>query len=129
VGGFDWAYDLGPILYEPVEAEGIGYTTHPYANKRPKPWEPRWDENFGFAADRYPVMATEFGFWLEKGKTVGPEDYGNVIVKYLEKRGISWVGWVFDPEWTPRMLMSWDTYELTGCGEFFRQALQGTQVK
>jgi hypothetical protein len=27
------------------------------------PWEPKWDEDFGFAAEHYPVVATEFGFW------------------------------------------------------------------
>jgi hypothetical protein len=30
---------------------------------------------------------------------------------------------VFDPEWGPRMLNSWDTYELTKSGEFFKKAL------
>ena len=38
------------------------------------------------------------------------------------------MGWVFDPEWGPNMLTSWDTYELTGGGEFFKQALQGNIV-
>jgi hypothetical protein len=125
VAGFDWAYDLGPIRYDPIDAGGIGYVTHPYASKRPQPWIPRWEENFGFAADRYPVVATEFGFGLEKGKTVGPDDYGNVIVKYLEGRGISWIAWVFDPDWHPMMIESFDTYNLTPCGEFFKRALHG----
>jgi endoglucanase len=125
VAGFDWAYDLGPVRYEPIEAEGIGYVTHPYAHKRSQPWEPKWDENFGFAADRYPVVATEFGLGVEKGKTVGPEDYGSVIIRYLERRKISWIGWVFDADWHPALLQSWDTYELTGAGEFFKQALHG----
>ena len=34
VAGFDWAYDLTPLRLNPIAAEGIGYTTHPYANKR-----------------------------------------------------------------------------------------------
>ena len=38
---------------------------------------------------------------------------------------VAWLGWVFDPEWGPSMLQSWDTYELTGGGEFFKQALHG----
>ena len=61
VAGFDWAYDLTPLRLNPIAAEGIGYTTHPYANKRPQPWEPKWEEDFGFAAAKYPVIATEFG--------------------------------------------------------------------
>src|SRR5271169_5610112 len=61
VAGFDWAYDLTPLRLGPLAAEGIGYSVHPYANKRPQPWEGRWEEDFGFAAAKYPVVATEFG--------------------------------------------------------------------
>src|SRR3990172_4285385 len=125
VAGFDWAYDLTPLHIDPVEAEGIGYVTHPYQNKRPKPWEPKWEENFGFAAAHYPVMATEFGFSIPKGTTLKEDDYGNVIISYLEGKGISWIAWVFDAEWYPKMLESWDGYELTGSGEFFKQAMHG----
>lgn len=125
VAGLDWAYDLSPVHDDPIEAAGIGYVTHPYSNKRRPPWTPKWEENFGFAADRYPVIATEFGFMLRKGQEVKEEDYPKAIVTYLEGRGIGWVGWVFDPEWFPRMLESWDTYELTGCGESFKQAMHG----
>jgi hypothetical protein len=47
--------------------------------------------------------------------------------KFVDPNGkaISWPGWVFDPEWGPNLLQSWDTYELTGGGEFFQQALYG----
>lgn len=60
VAGFDWAYDLTPLRLEPINAEGIGYTTHPYANKSPQPWATTWEQNFGFAAKTWPVFATEF---------------------------------------------------------------------
>jgi endoglucanase len=122
VAGFDWAYDLTPLRMSPIAAEGIGYTTHPYSHKRSKPWEPKWEEDFGFAAGRYPVLATEFGLMGRQDREGG---YGPSIIKYLEGRGIGWVGWVFDPEWGPPLLRSWDTYALTEAGEFFRDALQG----
>jgi aryl-phospho-beta-D-glucosidase BglC (GH1 family) len=125
VAGFDWAYDLTPIINEPINAEGIGYVSHPYDNKRKQPWEPKWEENFGFAADRYPVVVTEFGFGLRPGQTIDADHYGNRIISYLEGRGISWICWVYDPEWGPSLLKSWDTYELTGSGEFFKKALKG----
>ncbi|MGD2093709.1 MAG: cellulase family glycosylhydrolase [Phycisphaerales bacterium] len=125
VAGLDWAYDLTPLHIDPVQAEGIGYVTHPYEHKRQKPWEPKWEENFGFAASQYPIIATEFGFRLRKGQEVKDEDYPKAIIKYLEGKGIGWIGWVYDPEWYPRMLESWDTYELTGGGEFFKKALHG----
>ena len=125
VAGFDWAYDLTPIINEPINAEGIGYVTHPYENKRSQPWEPKWEENFGFAADKYPVVATEFGFELRAGQNIDPNHYGNKIIGYLEGKGISWICWDYDPEWGPCLLKSWDTYELSGSGEFFKKAFHG----
>lgn len=125
VAGFDWAYDLTPLKLDPVDAAGIGYVTHPYPNKRRPPWPPKWDEDFGFAAAAYPVVATEMGFGLRPGETIDGDHYGPVIVKYLEERGISWLGWVFDAEWHPNMIRSWDDYSLTGSGEFFKKALHG----
>jgi endoglucanase len=123
VAGFDWAYDLDYLHYEPVRAEGIGYVTHPYPNKRGQPWEPRWEENFAFAAEKYPVIATEIGFQLKPGEVVDDNHYGNRITRFLEQHGISWMAWVFDPEWTPCLLESFDGYKLTGAGEFFKQAM------
>jgi uncharacterized membrane protein len=69
------------------------------------------------------VIATEFGFGLRANETVDDDHYGNVIIKYLEGRGISWCAWVYDPEWGPPMLESWESYKLTGNGEFFKQAM------
>ena len=111
VAGLDWAYDLSPLHDDPLDVDGIGYVTHPYSNKRSKPWEPKWEENFGFAASQYPVFATEFGFGLRPDEKVGEDHYGNVIINYLESKGISWCAWVFDPEWYPKMLDSWEPYK------------------
>ena len=121
VAGLDWAYDLSPLHDDPINAQGIAYVTHPYANKRSQPWEPKWEENFGFAADNYPVFATEFGMGGFQGKG-NDNDYGNRIIKYLEGRGISWACWVFDPEWGPKLIQSWQ-YDLTDGGKFFKKAL------
>ena len=123
VAGFDWAYDLTPLNTEPVQAEGIGYVTHPYPNKRSKPWEPKWELDFGFAAARYPIIATELGFDARHGAEFADDEYGKLIVNFLEKRGISWTAWCFDPEWGPRLIASWN-YDLTDAGKFFRQAMQ-----
>ena len=125
VAGLDWAYDLNPIRTDPIEAEGIGYVSHPYEHKRTPPWEPKWEEAFGFATEKYPVMVTEFGFGLRPGTTMDEDHYGYHIIDYLESKGISWICWVFDAEWGPRMLRSWDTYELTEGGAFFKKAMHG----
>ncbi len=124
VAGFDWAYDLTPLRYEPVQAESIGYVTHPYPMKREEPWEPKWEEDFAFAASQYPLFATEWGFWLRPGEKISEGHYGRRIVKFLEERGISWAAWVFDPEWSPRMLESWEEYRLTPYGQFIGQILR-----
>ncbi|SPE61385.1 Glycoside hydrolase family 5 (fragment) [Verrucomicrobia bacterium] len=135
VAGFDWAYDLTPVRLNPIAAEGIGYTVHPYANKRSQPWEPKWEEDFGFVANKYPVIATEFGGFgrppatnattpavNETGNTNAP--YGPAIINYLERKGISWTIWCFDPEWGPSLLRNWD-YELNSSGDFAKAALHG----
>jgi hypothetical protein len=124
VAGLDWAYDLTPLLIDPIEAQGVGYVTHPYPHKRGMPYEPKWEENFGFAANRYPVVASEFGFTLGKQGMAENGEYARRIIAYLEGKGISWIAWVFDPDWYPRMYDSWDTYTLTESGEFFKSAMQ-----
>ncbi len=129
VAGFDWAFDLKPLQYDPINAERIAYTVHPYPMKRERPWPPKWEESFGFASDRYPIIATEFGFHFAEGqelmesKKTGDDHYGNIIINYLEEKGISWTAWVFDPEWFPRMFESWDSYKLTESGQFFKKAM------
>ena len=123
VAGFDWAYDLTALRYDPIRAEGIGYVTHPYPNKRKQPWEPRWEEDFAFASEKYPMIATEIGFELKPGEGVGDDHYGNRITRFLEQRGISWMAWVFDPSWGPRMLTGFDGFKLAGDGEFFKEAM------
>ncbi|HEU5078865.1 MAG TPA: cellulase family glycosylhydrolase [Opitutaceae bacterium] len=124
VAGFDWAYDLTPIIEDPVRAPGIAYVAHPYSNKRSQPWEPKWEEDFAFAARRFPVVATEIGFDLRSGETINDDHYANRVTRFLESHGISWLAWVYDPTWWPAMLKSWDHYELSAPGEFFKTALQ-----
>ena len=123
VAGFDWAYDLTPLREAPIAADNIGYVTHPYANKRPQPWEPKWEEDFGFAAAKYPVVATEFGGASAAPANATQPAYGPSIFKYLESKGISWIVWCFDPEWGPTLIRDWQ-YTLTPSGEFARQAMQ-----
>ena len=124
VAGFDWAYDLAPVRYAPIAAEGIGYVVHPYPDKRSKPWEGKWEEDFGFVAGQYPVFATEFGFGGGKFSPAEYEQYGTTIVNFLEERGISWAVWVFDTNWRPELLKSIEPYSFTPFGEFFKNILQ-----
>jgi endoglucanase len=127
VAGFNWAYDLTVIKYEPIAYPGVAYVTHPYPQKRDKPWEEKWEKDWGFAADQYPVIATELGFMSPDGPgahipVMADETYGEAIVNYFNKKGISWVAWVFDPLWSPQMIHNWD-YEPTMQGKFFRKKM------
>jgi endoglucanase len=123
VAGLDWAYDLSGVRTSPIRAENIGYVAHPYPNKRTQPWPPKWEEDFGFAASKYPMIATEIGFETNPGAQYsGAGDYGHQITGYLESHGISWTAWCFDPEWGPRMLKSWN-YDLTESGQLFSDVM------
>ena len=127
VAGFDRAYDLTPLNMNPLDAEGIGYVTHPYPSKCTPPYELKWEEDFGFAANKYPVFATELGFTLRT--TEENLAYGKAIINYFNAKHISWMWWVFDPQWYPKMIESWKDYTLTENGKFYEQAAKGLFAK
>jgi hypothetical protein len=128
VAGFNWAYDLTPVAKEPINAEGIAYVSHPYPMKREKPWEAKWTADWGFVAEKYPVILTEIGFCGpdEKGAhvpVISDESYGDAITKYCNEKGISYTVWVFDPQWAPMLISDWN-FTPTRQGRYFKQALQ-----
>lgn len=127
VAGFNWAYDLSPVRFKPIEKPNVAYVTHPYPGKRKYPWINNWEKDFGFVADNYPVIATEIGFMThnEEDKNLNDDGkYGPEIMNYFNKKGISWVVWVFDPVWVPQMIKNWK-YEPTEQGVFFRDVMLG----
>lgn len=126
--GFNWAYDLTPVKDSPLTGDNIAYVSHPYPQKREQPWEEKWEADWGFVADHYPVILTEIGFCLENEKgahipVISTEDYGKAITAYTEKKGISWVAWVFDTKWAPMLIWDWD-FTPTTQGKFFKDYLQ-----
>lgn len=128
VAGFNWAYDLKDVATNPIEAEGIGYVSHPYPQKREKPWEQQWTEDWGFIAEKYPLMLTEIGFCGPDDKgahvpVISDESYGDAITKYTDEHGISYVVWVFDPDWSPMLFSDWD-YTPTRQGRYFKRVMQ-----
>lgn len=128
VAGFNWAYDLTPVANHPIEAEGIAYVSHPYPMKREKPWEAKWTADWGFVADKYPLILTEIGFCGADDKgahvpVISDESYGDAITSYTRERGISYTVWVFDPQWAPMLISDWN-YTPTRQGRYFKKALQ-----
>lgn len=128
VAGFDWAYDLRDVKVKPIERSGIAYVAHPYPGKCKPPREPHWEEHFGFLAERYPVIATEMGYYLKGNYDYMIDDingtYRKAILKYLDRKKISWCAWVFDPEWEPALIKNYK-YEPTHSGKFFKDAMLG----
>ena len=127
VAGFDWAYSLEQVADSPIDAEGIGYVSHPYPQKVEPPYREKWERDFGFVADRYPVFVTEFGFTPEGGRsahvpTIADEAYGREILDYFAAKGISWAAWCYDPDWGPHLIDDWE-YTPTRSGTFFRAAM------
>lgn len=128
VAGYNYGYDLTQVRYEPIRATNVAYVAHPYPQKRRENWELNWQRDWGFVADKYPMIATELGFMDENGPgahvpVIGDEKYGEAIVEFFEKRGISWTPWVFDAQWSPQLIKNWD-FEPTRQGVFFREKMR-----
>ena len=126
--GHNWAYDLTKVAKQPIRRKNIGYVSHPYPMKRSEPWEEQWEKDFGYVADTYPVICTEIGYCLkdEPGAHVpvmSTDVYGEHITKYLEKKGISFTIWCFDPQWAPIVITDWD-FNLSTQGRFFKEYLR-----
>lgn len=134
VAGFDWAYDLTPVQNQPISRDGIAYAVHPYPQKA-HPQSPTeegfhqvWQRDWGFVAERYPVVASELG-WVRPGgrgahvPVLNDGSYGPQIVSFMEARGISWMAWCFDPDWAPAMIEDWQ-FHPTEQGTFFKQVMQ-----
>ena len=114
-------------MNNPVKAEGIAYVSHPYPQKRPQPWEEKWEADWGHVADHYPVILTEIGYCEEGDKgapipVISDPSYVSAITKYTEKKGISYCVWVFDPNWSPMLIKDWD-YNLTEPGKVWKEAM------
>ncbi|MGK2863808.1 MAG: glycoside hydrolase family 5 protein [Chitinophagaceae bacterium] len=128
VAGFNWAYDLSEIAANPINKEGIGYVSHPYPMKRSKPWEAQWTKDWGYVADKYPLILTEIGFSGADDPgahvpVISDESYGDAITKYTAEKGISYVVWVFDQQWAPRLFTDWN-FTPSRQGKYFKNAMQ-----
>ncbi len=124
VAGFNWAYDLREVKNAPIDRRGVAYVAHPYPGKSRPPREQHWEEHFGFLSDRFPVIVSEMGYSLKGDHEHFIDDgtFRNAILKYLDKKKISWCVWVFDPDWSPALIKSYG-YKPSHSGAFFRDAM------
>jgi hypothetical protein len=127
VAGMDWGYYLDEVVENPVNRENVAYVTHPYPQKREQPWVPQWEKDWGHVADHYPVIATEFGFMGpdERGAhipCISDESYGEAIINYFDKKGISYTPWCFDIHWSPTLITDWN-FTPSRQGRFFKKVM------
>jgi len=127
VAGMNWGYFLDEVIEAPVNRKNVAYCTHPYPMKREKPWEPQWEKDWGSVANKYPIIATEFGFMGadERGAhipCISDESYGDAIINYFDKKGISYTIWCFDPDWPPTLLSDWN-FTPSRQGKYFKTVL------
>lgn len=127
VAGFNWAYDLTAAKNNPIDAKGIGYVSHPYPQKREKPWMVQWTADWGFMKEKYPLLLTEIGFCEPTAKgahipVISDESYGKAITNYCDDKDISYVVWVFDPQWSPMLFLDWD-FTPSRQGVYFKEKL------
>lgn len=127
VAGFNWAYDLSVVMEDPIDAEGIGYVSHPYPQKRTKPWEPQWEKDWGQVSNHYPVILTEIGYCAADARgahvpVIDDGSYVPAILDYTTEKGISLVIWVFDPHWSPALLEDWN-FTPTPHGKVWKKSL------
>ncbi len=128
IAGFDWAYDLTEVVNDPIDARGIAYVSHPYPQKREKPWEAQWEKDYGHVADHYPVILTEIGYCGAEDKgahnpVISDASYVASITQYAKKKGISYCVWVFDPNWSPMLIKDWK-YNPTEPGKVWKKAMK-----
>jgi endoglucanase len=128
VGGFNWAYDLTPVAKAPVARKGIGYVSHPYPQKVKAPFKKKWEADFGFVADTYPLFVTEIGYMKpdEPGAHIPVMDdgsYGKRITDYLAAKGASWAAWCFHPDWAPPLIADWN-FTPTESGRHFQEVMK-----
>ena len=131
VAGFDFGYNLAPVAKAPVDAKDIGYVAHPYPGKAKEPWDVNWTRDWGFVADKYPLILTEIGFLEPEAPggynpITGDEHYGDAITSYCAQRGISYTLWCFDPHWGPTLIKDW-SFTPTRAGVYFKKAMQQKQ--
>jgi endoglucanase len=127
VAGFDWAYDLRPVAQAPIARKNVAYVSHPYPHKAKPPFQPKWEQSFGFVSAKYPLVATEIGYNPPGSRGAQSSDadtpsYPQDISEYLAKKGASWVAWCFNPDWGPPLISDWK-YTPTPSGVHFREVM------
>lgn len=108
IGSPHWSQMPSFAVDDPIAGKNLAYVMHLYPNYPVKDW----DRLFGQAAEKIPVILTEWGWSSQdavKGEVIhgSLKDYGEPLRAYLEARPhIGWTAWSYDPNCGPAMLGS-----------------------
>ena len=118
IPGLTWGYDLSGIAQGfALQGTNLVYDTHPfnYSNKQPSDWP--WA--FGNSAQRYPVMAGEFGSY-----DCGTQ-YIAQAISYFNAHHMSWLAWAWWPGSCsgPSLLADWLGAPSVPYGSYVKQQM------
>lgn len=124
IGAPLWTSNLSQAVEQPIQGENIVYAGHLY------PSIPRenWDIDFLPVIKKFPVIFTEWGYEYgqENFLNATTSTFGIPFVNWLKRHQLGWTAWIFDNQWTSRMLT--DDWQLsggeTGMGELVAAALK-----
>jgi fibronectin type 3 domain-containing protein len=105
VGGPSWSQQIGPSATSPFSGDNLVMVVHIY----PGHWliygQSNYTSQVNQAITRYPVFATEWGFWSTTDTLLNGtiSNYGQPLMDYYEGLKISNSAWVTHHTWTPPM--------------------------
>ncbi len=126
-GGLDWGYDLSQIsqgaALDDRGGGGIVYGSHIYPWKGSAP--ENWDPHVGEIAKTYPVFVGEVGADPKdmQNAKIAPQEWAPKILAYLDSNNLSWTGWTFHPDASPRTIQNWNYAPTPFWGAFAKAAL------
>ena len=118
-GGLNWAGDLTGLPTWQLDGYNIAYTVHSYfGGQGDADPVPLWRVRFGFAAARYPLVATEFGTYNCTAT------YEQNFIAYANQIGMGWTAWAWYPGGCgfPSLIENWSATP-TVMGQAVRTAL------
>ena len=126
--GPKYTNDLSDVPKNPYRDANLVYVAHVYSGYVPNGDNQvsEWERTFGFLAQTYPVIVSEWGFHnggdiTTNGTLAG---FGRPLIDYLDQKKIHWVAYTYlPPDAEPPMLEAdWTT--LNEFGKFVKERLR-----
>ncbi|MGD0678806.1 MAG: glycoside hydrolase family 5 protein [Polyangiaceae bacterium] len=131
IGGLSYAYDLSAVSGNLPTGTNIIYNSHPYKTQYGTPSTADMESKFGFMAQNYPVIATEFGDTTTSQPAACDPTFYNSFISFANQQStpspshkISWSAWAFFAGGCAfPSLISDSNYDTTAPGMAVEQAL------